>query len=54
MRLARLTVVLEHKVLQRLVDRKIEAHVGDDANHAGQPTPPQSNQALLQQARQAL
>ncbi len=51
---AGLTIVLEHKVLQRLIDRKIEAHVRDDANHAGQPTPPQSNQALLQQSREAL
>ena len=53
-RLPRLTIVLEHKILQRLVDRKVEAHVRNDANHAGQPSPPQSNQALLQQSRQVL
>ena len=46
--------MLEHKILQRLVNREVEAHVRNDANHAGQPSPPQSNQALLQESRQVL
>jgi len=40
--------VFEHTVLKSLIDRKIEPHIGNHANHTWQPTFPQGNETLLQ------
>ena len=48
--LLQLTIVFEDRVFECLIDRKVEPHIGDHANHAGQPPLPQRNDALLWQA----
>ena len=48
--IAALTIVLQDRVFECLIDRKVEPHIGDHAYHAGQPSLPQRNDALLLQA----